>query len=92
MEEIKKSFQILKALKKTTYNSLINQALLNNIKPENKNIGGPRSKSFKKITRFVPNLQPKKSTLMPTPLKLNNQNKYFKNEDNDQEKKKVMMK
>lgn len=74
MNDIKKNFQILKAVKKTTYNGIINQAKLN-INPENapiQKMSVPRSQSFKKIPNFVPKLKPKKSTFIPAPLKLNN--------------------
>lgn len=76
MNEIKMNFQILKAIKKTTYNGIINQARLN-INPENapiQKITVPRSQSFKKIPNFVPKLKPKKSAFIPAPLKLNNLN------------------
>ena len=74
MNEIKMNFQILKAVKKTTYNGVINQIKLK-IDPENSPIqkkNAPRSQSFKKIQNFVPTLKPKKSTFFPAPLKLNN--------------------
>ena len=87
MEEIKSHLPKLKAVKKTTYSAIINQTHLN-INPENeplKNVGGPRSQSFKKIAAFVPNLKPKKSTFIPPVLKLNLQNKLPSKEKDDTE-------
>ena len=66
---------ILKAVKKTTYNAIVNKAKLN-INPENDPINNftiSKSHSFKKISNFVPILRPKKSTLVPAPFKLNKQ-------------------
>lgn len=87
MEEIDIKIPIIKAVKKATYNGIINQAHLN-INPENypiKKMILYKSHSFKKITNFVPNLKPKKSTFMPTPLKLNNNYNinYIEKENND---------
>ena len=87
MEEIKSHLPKLKAAKKTTYSAIVNQVHLN-INPENepiKNVGGPRSQSFKKIASFVPNLKPKKSTFIPPVLKLNLQNKLPSKEKDDTE-------
>ena len=87
MEEIKSHLPKLKAAKKTTYSAIVSQVHLN-INPENepiKNVGGPRSQSFKKIAAFVPNLKPKKSTFIPPVLKLNLQNKLPSKEKDDTE-------
>lgn len=81
MEEIKLSFPILKAVKKTTYNSINNHVNFGINGDKIKNSIIPRSKSSKKIDNFVPNLKPKKSTFMPTPLKLNKDNKVLKEKD-----------
>ena len=85
MEEIKNHLPKLKTVKKATYSGIVNTALLN-INPENepiKNVGGPRSQSFKKIVTFVPNLKPKKSTFIPPALKLNLLNKLSNKEKDD---------
>ena len=83
MEEIISDIQIIKAVKKITYSGVINTAHLN-LNPENAPIRNYiRSHSSEKLTKFVPKLQPKKSTIIPTPLKLNIQNKK---DDNDDEK------
>ena len=87
MEEIDIKIPILKAVKKETYNGVINQAHLN-INPENypiKKMVLTKSHSFKKISNFVPNLKPKKSKFVPTPLKLNNNYniKNIEKEDNN---------
>ena len=87
MDVLNIPFPIIKAVKKTTYNSLINQVHLK-INSENEpiqKVGGPRSQSFKKVTRFVPILKPKKSTFIPTPLKLNNEKKSSKNNEEDKD-------
>ena len=87
MEEIKSHLPKLKAVKKTTYSAIINQTHLN-INPENeplKNVGGPRSQSFKKIVSFAPKLKPKKSTFIPPALKLNLLNKLPSKEKDDAE-------
>ena len=73
MEEF--NFPILKAVKKTTYNSIVHIAKLNNSSEE---IKIARSQSFKKITNFAPKLKPRKSTFIPTPLKLNQNNNLGK--------------
>ena len=82
-EEISFNLPILKAVKKITYNVVVNKARLN-INPENTPIQKiiARSKSFKKIDNFVPKLKPKKSTFIPTPLRLTTVNK----EKDDNEK------
>ena len=87
MEEIISNIQIVKAVKKVTYSGIINKAHLS-INPENAPIRKfIRSHSSKKVTTFVSKLQPKKSTLIPTPLKLNLQNNItHKKKDNDDEK------
>ena len=87
MEELITNIQIIKAVKKVTYSGIINKAHLN-INPENTKIRNYiRSHSSQKLTRFVPKLQPKKSTLIPTPLKLNIQNNInIKKKDDDDEK------
>jgi hypothetical protein len=87
MDEIENHLPKLKAAKKTTYSAIVSQVHLN-INPENepiKNVGGPRSQSFKKIAAFVPNLKPKKSTFIPPALKLNLQNKLPSKEKDDTE-------
>ena len=81
---------IFKVVKKTTYNAIINKAKLN-INPENapiNNLSINKSHSFKKISNFVPILRPKKSTLVPIPLKLNKQSPIFnkKKEKDDLDK------
>lgn len=86
MDIIKESLPQLKAVKKTTYNSIINHSYLN---PENtpfelKNTY--KSQSFKKITNFVPKLGPKKSTFVPSPLKLNIDKKHISEKEDDYEK------
>jgi len=83
-EEISFNLPILKAVKKTTYNGIINKARLN-INPGGSPIQKSlaRSQSFKKILNFVPRLKPRKSTFVPTPLKLNNVNK--EKDDNDKQ-------
>ena len=88
MEGIISNIPIIKAVKKVTYSGIINKAHLN-INPENAPIPKYiRSHSSQKLTRFVPKLQPKKSTLIPTPLKLNLQNNLTrqKKDDDDDEK------
>lgn len=72
MNEIK--FSLPKTVKKTTYNEVINNANRKIIPSNSPNEGKQiyRSKSFKHITNFVPKLKPKKSTYIPTPLRLNN--------------------
>ena len=86
MEENDLNLHILKAVKKTTYNAVINKSL--NINPENSPIktGFTRSHSFKKILNFVPQLKPRKSTFIPTPLKLNNNNNLNKIKEDDEKK------
>jgi len=81
MEEDELGVQI-KAVKKNTYNAVINQThlKLDSENSPNKNKNVPRSQSFKKITRFVPQLRPRKSTFVPTPLKLNKENKQINEE------------
>ena len=83
-EEISFNLPILKAVKKTTYNGKINKARLN-INPGGSPIQKSlaRSQSFKKILNFVPRLKPRKSTFVPTPLKLNIVNK--EKDDNDKQ-------
>ena len=86
MEENDLNLHILKTVKKTTYNAVINKAL--NINPENSPMktGFTRSHSFKKILNFVPQLKPRKSTFIPTPLKLNNNNNINKVKEDDEKK------
>ena len=79
MEDLSLNIPIIKAVKKTTYSGRIKKARLN-INPENAPVQGyTRSQSFKNITRFVPRIMPRKSTFVPTPLKLNK-----KKEDEDE--------
>lgn len=75
----------IKAVKKNTYNAVIAQShlKLDSENSPNKNKYVPRSQSFKKITRFVPQLKPRKSTFVPTPLLLNKENKKI-NEEKEQ--------
>lgn len=80
MKEIKSNFQVLKAVKKNTYNSINKLVNLNANEDKKKNII-QRSISLKNFHNFVPNLKPKKSTFVPTPLKLNPENKIFKEKD-----------
>ena len=89
MNEIK--FSLPKTVKKTTYNEVINTANRKIIPSNPPNEGKPvyRSKSFKHITNFVPILKPKKSSYLPTPLRLNNTSANFslnkeKNENDKQ--------
>ena len=91
MDEIKLGLTMLKAVKKTTYNEVINQAnrkIIPSNSP-NKNEEIHRSHSSKKIANFVPKLRPKKSTFVPTPLKLNNISVNFslskEKDDNDKQ-------
>jgi len=88
MEKIKESLPQLKAVKKTTYNSIITLSYIN---PENTLLelkDTYKSQSFKKITNFVPQLKPRKSTFVPTPLKLNTEQKHIseKEKEDDEEK------
>jgi hypothetical protein len=80
MDEMKYGLSMLKTVKKTTYNEIINQTnrkiIPSNSPNKEKQIY--RSKSNKNLNNFVPKLRPKKSTLVPTPLKLNNINKNCK--------------
>ena len=79
MEEMEEfSMPILKAVKKTTYNAIVQKANLNlNKSPVKLNIG--RSQSFKKVSNFIPRLKPRKSNFFPSPLKLNLINNLNKN-------------
>ena len=77
----------LRAVKKTTYNSIITQTLINPEHTPVKFKDSFKSQSFKKITNFVPKLKPKKSTFAPTPLTLNKENKYISEKEDDDEKK-----
>ena len=79
MEDLSLNIPIIKAVKKVTYSGIIKKARLN-LNPENAPVQGyTRSQSFKNITRFVPRIMPRKSTFVPTPLKLNK-----KKEDEDE--------
>ena len=85
MEEINLNLHILKAVKKTTYNSILNKNL--NLNPDNSlKLGYVRSQSFKKILNFVPQLKPRKSTFIPPPLKLNDNNNLNKEKEDDEKK------
>lgn len=87
MEEIKDQFTIVKAVKKSTHNSVISK-INEKINTDNEPVlkkDNFRIQSFKKITKFVPQLKPKKSTFMPTPLKLNF-NKCSNVEEEEEEK------
>lgn len=82
MEEFKSNFQALKAVKKSTYSGIIKLAKLSlNSESEPVKINACRSQSFKRITNFVPNIKPQKSTFAPTPLQLNKQNNNFHKEE-----------
>ena len=86
MEKIIQSLPQVKAVKKTTYNSIINQSYLN---PENSPLQLNdiyKSQSFKKIINFVPKLKPRKSTFVPTPLKLNTDKKHISDKEDDDER------
>ena len=86
--DLTKEFKKIKAVKKTTYNSVISQVHIK-INTEEGPIQKdfvPRSQSFKKFTRFVPTLKPKKSTFMPSPLKLDNQISEKEEEQDDKQK------
>lgn len=88
--DLTKEFKKIKTVKKATYNSVISQVHIKiNLEegPIQKEFV-PRSQSFKKFTRFVPTLKPKKSTFMPTPLKLDNQISEKDEEHNDFDKQK----
>jgi hypothetical protein len=87
MEKIMESLPQLRAVKKTTYNSIITQTLINPEHTPVKFKDSFKSQSFKKITNFVPKLKPKKSTFAPTPLTLNKENKYISEKEDDDEKK-----
>jgi hypothetical protein len=87
MEKIMESLPQLKAVKKTTYNSIITQTYINPEHTPLKFKDSFKSQSFKKITNFVPKLKPKKSTFAPTPLTLNKENKYISEKEDDDEKK-----
>ena len=82
MEEFKSNFQMLKAVKKSTYSGIIKLAKLSlNSESDPVKINACRSQSFKRITNFVPNIKPQKSTFAPTPLQLNKQNNNFHKEE-----------
>ena len=71
MEDLSLNIPIIKAVKKGTYSGIIKNARLN-LNTENPPVQGyTRSQSFKNVTRFVPRITPRKSTFVPTPLKLN---------------------
>lgn len=80
MDEMKYSLSMLKAVQKTTYNEIINQTNRKIIPSNSPNKEKPifRSKSNKGLNNFVPKLRPKKSSLVPTPLKLDNINENCK--------------
>ena len=81
MEDLSLNIPLIKAVKKATYSSIIKKSRLN-LNPENVPVQGyTRSQSFKNVTKFVPLIMPRKSTFVPTPLKLN---KNKKNEDEDE--------
>lgn len=86
MEKIKESLFHLKAVKKTTYNSIITQTYINPEHSPLKLKDTYKSQSFKKITHFVPKLKPKKSAFAPTPLKLNKEKKHISEKEDDDEK------
>jgi hypothetical protein len=87
MEKIMESLPQLRAVKKTTYNSIITQTLINPEHTPVKFKDSFKSQSFKKITNFVPKLKPKKSTFAPKPLTLNKENKHISEKEDDDEKK-----
>lgn len=82
MEEIKSNFHRLKAVKKATYIGIIKHTKFNlNSESEPIKINAFRSQSFKRITNFVPNIKPRKSSFVPTPFQLNKQNDNSHKED-----------
>ena len=87
MEDLSLNIPIVKAVKKTTFCGIISKSHLNlnpEYAPDKSYI---RSQSFKDLKRFVPRLMPRKSTFVPTPLKLNENNNiniYKKNENEDE--------
>ena len=91
MEENNFDLPTLKAVKKTTYNAIVNKAHLN-INPENSPLmkdKGPRSQSSKRIGNFVPCLRPQKSRFIPAPLKLNKDDKVLINKEKDENNKQM---
>lgn len=87
MEDIKLSLPQLKAVKKTTYNEIINQSHLN-INRDSSPLNlyrGLRSQSFQTIDNFVPKLKPLKSTFIPVPLRLNDEKKDFSSKGKEKE-------
>lgn len=85
MEDIKLSLPQLKTVKKTTYNAIIDQAHLNINRDSPPLNRGTRSLSFKTIANFVPKLKPLKSTFIPAPLRLNDEEKNFPNKGKEKE-------
>ena len=89
MEDLSLNMPIIKAVKKATYSGLINKTNLN-LNLDNSPVQSyNRSKSYKKLTKFVPRIMPRKSTFVPPPLKLNetinnNIHKKIENEDEKQ--------
>ena len=85
-----KEFHKISTVKKATFNSVITQVHLK-INTEKGHIQKEfitRSQSFKKVTKFVPTLKPKKSTFIPTPLKLDSQINEKEEEKDDFDKQK----
>lgn len=86
MEDLSLNAPIIKAVKKATYSGIIKKARLT-LNPENDPVQGfIRSKSFKNITKFVPRIMPRKSTFVPTPLKLNNHDNIIHKKKDEDEK------
>ena len=86
METINESLPLLKAVKKTTFNSVISQSYKNHVNSPPKFKNSFKSQSFKRILNFVPKLKPKKSTFAPTPLILNTNKKHISEKDDYDEK------
>lgn len=87
MEDIKLSLPQLKAVKKITYNAILNQSHLN-INRDNsplKLYRNLKSQSFKTIDNFVPKLKLLKSTFIPVPLRLNDETKNFSSKGKEKE-------
>ena len=90
MEEQDLSPSIKKTIKKTNFSGVINAYKYNLYYTSPvKRVGGLRSQSVKKITVFVPQLKPMKSTFVPAPLKLS-PNLNFKSMKKEKEDKKQL--
>lgn len=86
MEDLSLNVPIIKAVKKVTHSGIVKKARLT-LNPENDPVQGfIRSQSFKNITKFVPRIMPRKSTFIPTPLKLNNHDNIIHKKKDEDEK------